>query len=408
MVTYTKLYHWYNEYQRRATDSRCQEFGLLRSQLSQDNRTIEQLLTTSDRGRILAQQLNEPYWYVYFESQYCWDLLHNYRIKEGLDRSVKLFVEIQKPKYHDCPFLIRCYENIVCAYVLYDPVGYATDIFEAADYAINNVIIDLTHHLRILRRCTETYIASEQWEEAKRSGEEYHLLSAKNTNTYHMIVSAIKLCHIAYKLSDDASLEFYVDVALGACTRTPDETLRATILQWQAVLAKQRHQIKEANILSEKSGNLASNPQIGCSDDTLTANFYFSLFPSFLKKIVFEIDTIEMTSPYRKYTKLIREYYAYGHANIWSRWLTLGFEILSPKNEFYEYMIMKSQNIVLGFIYSIVVLSVVFLTGAIGNIIIHPRMRVYHRLLLLAHEMRDPTFYLKRIEQVRKKTGYIP
>jgi hypothetical protein len=101
----------------------------------------------------------------------------------------------------------------------------------------------------------------------------------------------------------------------------------------------------------------------------------------------------------------MREYYLYSCQGIWSRWITLGIEIL-PLNKGFD--LLNSKNIILATFVGLMMLVSSILVGGFANIVIHPRRRAYQRVHRAAQAMRNPTFFLERIERIRKRTGYIP
>jgi hypothetical protein len=191
-----------------------------------------------------------------------------------LERAVRLMVEIQKPQYLNCPFLIRCYENLISAYALFDPVGYAQEILDTIDYVLSHLMLDANHHIRILQRCTDVYIALEQWEQAKKSGEESQLLAEAHSKTFDIAFSALKLCHIAHKLQNEELLLMQIDKALYGLTTYPDNSNWEAVLLWQAVLAKYRNDTKAQNSFYDKAWNLANDSRHGASNEAITAYFY--------------------------------------------------------------------------------------------------------------------------------------
>lgn len=103
------------------------------------NSNPEAALEAFEKGRELAEALNEPCWILHFGNLIA--RLCNYQL-EDLDRAMAIVVRdtilAGKPAYEKCPFKSDVQHNLLETYFYFDPVGYEAEIRSALDYMQNS------------------------------------------------------------------------------------------------------------------------------------------------------------------------------------------------------------------------------------------------------------------------------
>src|SRR5262245_26030844 len=86
-------------------------------------------------GKRIAQELNEPWWALFYENERVEALIHFERdYRKVLDLAVPLVLEVRKPANAHFPGRTSVYDGLVAAYLGIDAEGYATEIQQAIDY----------------------------------------------------------------------------------------------------------------------------------------------------------------------------------------------------------------------------------------------------------------------------------
>src|SRR5215472_783316 len=86
-------------------------------------------------GKALAQQLDEPWWVLFFDHWRLQALLHfKYDYRDVMDLAVTATLEARKPQFSTLPQRICLHEDLIYAYVGTDAEGHADRITQALDY----------------------------------------------------------------------------------------------------------------------------------------------------------------------------------------------------------------------------------------------------------------------------------
>ncbi|MFO0928287.1 MAG: hypothetical protein U0736_14815 [Gemmataceae bacterium] len=128
---------WFDEYERAAwaagDGDRVQLAGYHRAAYQYRESDPDRALTLLDEGRRLADQLNEPWWGLFYRQYRVHALLHfkaDYR--DVLDLAVHNTLELRKPAFTHFPRRLMVHGDLVSADLGIDPVGYAEVIERAA------------------------------------------------------------------------------------------------------------------------------------------------------------------------------------------------------------------------------------------------------------------------------------
>lgn len=151
-----------------------------------------------DRGISIAQQLNEPWWEVYYDYWrteayvfYIGDL------NKGLHNAVRIAVETRKPEYERYPGIGRVYRVLLDSYVFRDPIGYQDKIEETIHTMEHDIPLDLdTRCLLQARRAQMAYIL-EDFDDAEAKAQVY--LSMSQHSAFRLMHAYEILCDLTFR-----------------------------------------------------------------------------------------------------------------------------------------------------------------------------------------------------------------
>jgi hypothetical protein len=86
-------------------------------------------------GKQIAQQLDDPWWVLFYETHRIEALLHFKRdYRNVLDMVVQAVADLRKPTNATYPGRLSIWDNLIAAYLGIDPIGYEDELRQAMDY----------------------------------------------------------------------------------------------------------------------------------------------------------------------------------------------------------------------------------------------------------------------------------
>ena len=240
-INYIDASKWYEDFNANnlsSKEKRHAELSKIR-QILTEGRDTKTYLDFCEKGKILSTELNEPYWYLYFEVSHKEGLTKSTPSRsECLDIAVRLYMESTKAKYKGCSQQTASYILLLNQYTLNDPLGHAESIQQGIDYCYQNLPLTPKWHLELLRVQTVLQIAREDWVSAENSAFEYQQFGENHPPT--QLQSALYLCEIAYKQCDVNKLELHISAAERVQYKNIRFWQRAIILHWRSILVRMR------------------------------------------------------------------------------------------------------------------------------------------------------------------------
>ena len=142
------VWDWINEFNAQA-EERCDRNRVRLRQLYEsasnyDRSNPDVMLGLLAEGRALAQQLDQPWWVLFFDHWRLQALMHfKYDYRAVRDLAIQATLEARKPQYAQLPQRLCLHEDLIFAYVGTDPEGHAEQIQQALDYMRQEVSTDL-------------------------------------------------------------------------------------------------------------------------------------------------------------------------------------------------------------------------------------------------------------------------
>jgi tetratricopeptide (TPR) repeat protein len=119
-----------------------------------------------ERGYKLAQQLDEPWWELYFGNWICETITHKRQYIEALDVCMKQIVKMQHPRYQEHPHQAVIYYRLAQIYFAIDALGYEAEIDEALHTIENGMPLDRDTHQRVYFLRAAMPYKNEDWNTA--------------------------------------------------------------------------------------------------------------------------------------------------------------------------------------------------------------------------------------------------
>ena len=239
----------WNEFNRRVADwqqkgdAECLKlvdlyYEAFRHRETEPERQLE-LLT---RGRAEAQQLNEPWWVLFFESCRLSTLtadLHDFA--RALPVAMELMVRFNSPQGQAHPERIGILTNVLYTYLEVDPVGYRDDLERGFAHLDGQIARGAVVERFVLDyRWTEYLNATERWEEAFERSHQSLALADRSSDPdkkiWHGAWALFLLCKICNALGRLDQLAAHAqDMAERSETKTHLMRTRAGGRIWLAV-----------------------------------------------------------------------------------------------------------------------------------------------------------------------------
>jgi hypothetical protein len=195
-------------------------------------------------GRALSDQLNEPWWVLFFDHWRLQALLHfTYDYRQVLDLAVRATLEARQPKYVLMPQRLCLHEDLIFAYVGTDPAGHAERIEQALDYMQLEVGPDLECRYCVHNCCSEFALQRGRLDEAEAACIRLLALTDaepdRSTAQHHAVDAYSDLCAVAFARGDWDALRGWATLGEETARRRRNKQLElAEFLAWRAFLER--------------------------------------------------------------------------------------------------------------------------------------------------------------------------
>lgn len=201
------------------------------------------MLGLIEEGRVLARQLAEPWWALFYDDRKAGALMkYKGDALRGLELAVRNALEVRKSLYEAFPWRFRVYDHLIVGYLNTDPAGYAREIREALDWLAQDVPQEGSPKYLLLAR--RRWLASELGEmaEAEELARRALSLAAEDpdqvTARSHSVFCFSHLCEMAWLRRDWEMLSEVAGVGEELGRDVGHQLEVAEFQAWQALLAR--------------------------------------------------------------------------------------------------------------------------------------------------------------------------
>jgi hypothetical protein len=194
-------------------------------------------------GKALAQQLDEPWWVLFFDHWRLQALLHfKYDYRNVMDIAVQATLEARKPQYAELPQRVCLHEDLIYAYVGTDPEGHAERIGQALEYMQQHVGPDLDCRFCVQGCCTQFALQRGRLDEAQAAALKMLAMTdaerSAATADHYAIDAYADLCAIAFERGDWDALAEWAAAGEETARRRDKHLELAKFLAWRALLER--------------------------------------------------------------------------------------------------------------------------------------------------------------------------
>ena len=198
-------------------------------------------------GKALAQQLDEPWWVLFFDHWRLQALLHfKYDYREVMDLAVQATLEVRKPQYAELPQRVCLHEDLIYAYVGTDPEGHAERIGQALDYMGRQVGPDLDCRFCVQGCRAQFALQRGRLDEAQAAALQMLAMTdaepSRSTADHYALDAYADLCAVAFERGDWEALAEWAAAGEETARRRDKQLELAKFLAWRALLAAPRRQ----------------------------------------------------------------------------------------------------------------------------------------------------------------------
>jgi hypothetical protein len=241
------VWDWINEFDNAARANGDRERLRLRQLFDNasrfDKSDPDVMLGLLAEGKALAQQLDEPWWVLFFDHWRLQALLHfKFDYRDVMDVAVQATLEARKPQYAELPQRVCLHEDLIYAYVGTDPEGHAERIGQALDYMQQHVGPDLDCRFCVQGCCTQFALQRGRLDEAQSAALTMLAMTDAERNRWtadHYAIDAYAdLCAIAFGRGDWDALREWAVAGEDAARRRDKQMELARFLAWRALLER--------------------------------------------------------------------------------------------------------------------------------------------------------------------------
>lgn len=213
-------------------------------------------LVLLEKGRQLAEALNEPCWMLFFDFWRCELYIFYLRdLKPGRDLAMRLLVEASKPVHVGCPVLSRVYTTVLSVFNYLDPIGYADRIQEMQAY-LEKFDEQKTQFSRVMSKAIYAHATGDTDSEIRYLHE---CLALSNGDAFQDTHFHMCLCHTHYYRSEFEKAYEHAIAGEVCAQRSNRQQEIATMLAWQAVFARRDRDEEKACNLYRQAVSLMSS-----------------------------------------------------------------------------------------------------------------------------------------------------
>ena len=201
----------------------------------------DERLALYQSGRVLAAQLREPWWEMFFEHWKIETLLFSKQdARAALDLAARAVVEVAKPNYAALPERASLNLNLVSAYMQIDPIGHQKRIRAAFDYISENCIAYAEFAPYHAQQWTSFLEAVEDPQAVPAAWEHLRLAESSGSDHYRM-AALLLLCKVLYQQERPVARVLLGELAAYGeiCARNEGrDRAVASALMWRALAAR--------------------------------------------------------------------------------------------------------------------------------------------------------------------------
>jgi len=254
--TYADLWGWYEEVRQSAIQTSnepiLRAMDLHNEGWRNRERDPQHTLTLWNESKILAQVAGNT-WLALYYGYWCCEALTFYldNIRDGLDESVKLVVEANKPEYRHCPVLGRVYRMVIDAYSLTDVLGYEENIREMLTFIEASSPVDVDTHSLLVAHHLVLATESGDLKGAYEWANKY--LEVSEHSDFRKTTAHLTMCQLHHLREQYAPALAYAQTAELAAQRSRRVASRAVAFAWQALLLHEMGKPDEAHLLYQRA-----------------------------------------------------------------------------------------------------------------------------------------------------------
>lgn len=194
-------------------------------------------------GRALAEQLEEPWWVLFFDHWRLQALLHfKYDYRDVMDIAVQATLEARKPQYAQLPQRVCLHEDLIYAYVGTDAEGHADRIGQALDYMQQHVGPDLDCRFCVQGCWAQFALQRGRLDEAQAAALKMLAMTdaerSRSTADHYALDAFADLCAVAFERGDWGALEEWARAGEETARRRDKPLELAKFLAWRALLER--------------------------------------------------------------------------------------------------------------------------------------------------------------------------
>jgi hypothetical protein len=230
----------------------------------------ERMLQMFREGRWLAQQLDEPWWMLFFDYWQVGTLMYWMRdFRDVNDLAISAMLKARSLAFAGCPLNVAIHRDLTNYYLAVDALGYEERIRELINFIEREFAIEgEDRYLLLGDKCTLAQ-ELEHWDEAENFA--LHELSLvdgddpRNNPVHHAIFTYTWLCWIAYQRQSWNELSQWARVGEDRSHKAGYGEQEAEFLAWQALLARRERDEEGAQRLKRRASSRISRLRLAWS-----------------------------------------------------------------------------------------------------------------------------------------------
>jgi hypothetical protein len=252
--------------EREGDAARLRLGELYREGLALHGQDPKRALALYEQGRALADRLGESRWALLFDHWRLQVLNWDGDAAAALDVAVRATVEARKPLYDDHPSRVCVHEDLIGAYLLIDPRGYADAIRDALGYMESAV--DPQSECLMCLRGLEADFALNTGDPAGARGAALRAAETAQRHpdagaaAHHLLYVSARLCAAAHAEDDPRALLRWASAGEELVPSTRRQGVHAELLAWKALAllrtgdraAARRQLLRAAARAAERAG----------------------------------------------------------------------------------------------------------------------------------------------------------
>ena len=245
------IHAWIGDYAARAYEARDLEryqlVALTSEALPQVSKDPDRALELLEKGRALAEMLNEPWFARFYEHWMIQALLfHKRDPNTALPLAEAAVRGTQSADFADFPQRICLREDLIFSYLSRDPFGYCTEIEAAISYMATEIPPDCPC-LNCLQEIRTAYpLALERLDDAEQAALDAVSLGWPASDYHHVLIAFTALAQIAYRRSDWTKVAHWAGLGETFEGRNVGVPYVHELLLWGAAAMRQRGETKPA------------------------------------------------------------------------------------------------------------------------------------------------------------------